>query len=67
MARPAVCEKRSFPAACALLVMSRPPENAGLTSRPRARSYALVLSSLRRGSGPGKSFRSRPFLHLILF
>jgi len=61
MARPAVCEKRSFLATCAFLVMSRLAENAGLTSRPRARSYALMPSSRRRGSGPGKSFRSRPF------
>jgi len=65
MARPAVCKKQSFLATCALLVMSRLPENAGLTSRPRARSYTLMLSSRRRGSGPGKSFRSRPFFTFL--
>ncbi len=61
MARPAVCEKLSFLETCAFLVMSRLAENAGLTSRPLARSYALMPSSHGRGSGPGKSFRSRPF------
>ena len=61
MARPAVCEKRSFPATCALLVMSRLPENAGLTLGLAGRSYALMPSSRSRGSEPGKSFRSRPF------
>ena len=33
----------------------------GLTSRPRAGPYTIMLSSRRRGPGLGKSFRSCPF------
>lgn len=61
MSRPAVCENPSFLGTCALLVMGRLPENAGLTSRLDVGFYTLMLSSRRRGSGLGKSFRSRPF------
>ena len=65
MTRPAVCGKPSFLGTCALLVMGRLPENVGLTSRPRVGSYTLMLSSPRRGSGLGKSFRSRPFFTFL--
>ena len=61
MARPAVCEKRSFLATCALLVMSRACRKRWTYLAPACEAYALMPSSRRRGSGPGKSFPSRPF------